>query len=112
MAQAAIFVAPSLYEPFGLAVLEAAARGCALALADIPSFRENWSDAALFFDPRDPGALAATLCRLSSDPGLTAVLGEAGRKRAALFTLDRQADAMVSAYGEALAARRSLHEAA
>ena len=38
MSRAAIFFSPALYEPFGLGVLEAAARGCALVLADIPSF--------------------------------------------------------------------------
>ena len=58
MRQAAIFVAPALYEPFGLGVLEARARGCALVLVHIPTFRELWDGAALFADPRDDEALA------------------------------------------------------
>ena len=50
-ARAAIYVSPAKYEPFGLSVLEAAMSGCALLLSDIPSFRENWLDAAMFFQP-------------------------------------------------------------
>ena len=48
MARTAVFVSPALYEPFGLAVLEAAQAGCALVLSDIPTFRELWDGAALF----------------------------------------------------------------
>ena len=43
-----IFVSVSRYEPFGLAVLEAAHAGCALVLSDIPTFRELWQGAASF----------------------------------------------------------------
>ncbi|PUE89089.1 hypothetical protein C7T87_25825, partial [Xanthomonas hortorum pv. hederae] len=58
---ASIFCAPSLYEPFGLGVLEAAQAGCALVLADIPTFRELWEGAALFVSPQDDAALAELL---------------------------------------------------
>ncbi len=51
--RASIFVAPARYEPFGLAILEAAAAGCALVLGDIPSLRENWDGAAVFVDPEE-----------------------------------------------------------
>jgi glycosyltransferase involved in cell wall biosynthesis len=50
-ARASIFVSTAKYEPFGLAVLEAAMSGCALLLGDIPSLRENWSGSALLFQP-------------------------------------------------------------
>jgi glycosyltransferase involved in cell wall biosynthesis len=62
-ARAAVFCAPALYEPFGLAPLEAAQAGCALVLGDIPSLREVWGDAALFADPRDDDELADALER-------------------------------------------------
>ena len=52
--RASVFAAPALYEPFGLAILEAAADRCALVLGDIPSLRELWDGAARFVDPRDP----------------------------------------------------------
>ncbi len=54
MRHASIFAHPALYEPFGLAVLEAARSRCCLVLSDIPSLRELWTGAALFLDPRDP----------------------------------------------------------
>ncbi len=54
MERASIFLHPALYEPFGLAVLEAASRHCCLVLSDIPALRELWSGAALFLDPRHP----------------------------------------------------------
>ncbi len=53
MTRASIFVHPSLYEPFGLSVLEAARAHCCLVLSDIPSLRELWDGAALFINPRD-----------------------------------------------------------
>lgn len=81
MDSAAIFTAPSLYEPFGLSVLEAAARGCALVLSDIETFRELWGDAALFVDPRDPRALEHALQELSRNDGLRTALQRAARIR-------------------------------
>src|SRR5690606_24947080 len=56
-----VFVHPAVYEPFGLAPLEAALEGCALVLGDIPSLREVWGDAATFVPPHDAGAIAAAV---------------------------------------------------
>src|SRR5690606_19010272 len=47
-ARAAVFVHPAVYEPFGLAPLEAALHGCPLVLGDIPSLREVWDNAAMY----------------------------------------------------------------
>ena len=58
-ARATVFVSLARYEPFGLAVLEAARAGCALVLSDIPTFRELWDGAAIFVDPRRGRAAAA-----------------------------------------------------
>jgi glycosyltransferase involved in cell wall biosynthesis len=82
---AAIFAAPARYEPFGLGILEAAASGCALALGDIPSLRENWDGAALFVSPDDPAAWRNGLCELIADAALRQRLGAAARDRAANF---------------------------
>jgi glycosyltransferase involved in cell wall biosynthesis len=68
MASTAVYAAPARYEPFGLAVLEAAQAGMALALADIPTFRELWEGAALFFHPEDAGGMTDVLSRLLSRP--------------------------------------------
>lgn len=102
MREAAVFVSPSLYEPFGLAVLEAARTGLPLVLSDIPTFRELWDGAALLVPPRDPEALAAAIDALAADPGERLRLGQAAQARSRRFTPAAQADRMLSLY-EALA---------
>jgi glycosyltransferase involved in cell wall biosynthesis len=98
MRQAAIFVSPSLYEPFGLAALEAARSASALVLADIPTYRELWEGAALFADPRDSEALAAQINRLAGDAELQRTLGVQAQHRSAKFALERQAAAVSDIY--------------
>jgi glycosyltransferase involved in cell wall biosynthesis len=88
-AQASVFVSVALYEPFGLAVLEAAQAGCALVLSAIPTFRELWDGAALFVDPDDTDALANTLHDLAASPERCATLGGFARGRAALYTVEK-----------------------
>ncbi len=92
------FVSASLYEPFGLAVAEAAARGLPLVLSAIPTFRELWDGAALFVPPGDAPALAAALDRLAEDPVLRRRLGRAARRRAARHAPEAQARAMLDLY--------------
>jgi glycosyltransferase involved in cell wall biosynthesis len=102
MSRAAIFASPSLYEPFGLAVLESAQRGAALVLSDIPTFRELWNGTALFAPPGDASALAAAIARLAGDEGERRRLAEAARKRAADFGRARQIEGVLRCYGVAL----------
>jgi glycosyltransferase involved in cell wall biosynthesis len=68
-ARSGIYAGTSRYEPFGLAPLEAALSRCALVLNDIPSFRELWGDAAVYFGPNDAADLADKLQQLGSDLG-------------------------------------------
>jgi glycosyltransferase involved in cell wall biosynthesis len=103
MRRAAIFAAPSRYEPFGLAVVEAARCGAALVLADIPTFRELWSDAAVFVPAEAPLAWARAFDSLAADPALRGTLAVRARQRAAEYTLDRQAESLHRIYGETLA---------
>ena len=93
-----IFVSPSLYEPFGLAVLEAAQAGCPLVLSDIATFRELWDGAAVFFAPGDDLALANQLQALAADPDRRTALGDAARTRAARYTAAAMADATLQLY--------------
>jgi glycogen synthase len=79
---AAVFAAPARYEPFGLAVLEAARDRCALVLGDIPSLRELWGPDALFVSPDDPEQLAAALRTLLDDLPSAAELGQRAQRRA------------------------------
>jgi glycosyltransferase involved in cell wall biosynthesis len=64
MADSAIFLSPARYDPFGLLPLQAALSGCALLLSDIPSYRELWQDAAVFFRSDDAADLRARWRRL------------------------------------------------
>ncbi|WP_192642991.1 glycosyltransferase family 4 protein [Bosea sp. OAE506] len=112
MERAAVFTSPSLYEPFGLAVLEAAQRGAALVLSDIPTFRELWRGAALFVPPGDPAALAAVITRLAGDEGERAHLAGAALRRAADFSPERQIEGVLRCYGAALGASVSTLAAA
>lgn len=89
--RASVFVHPAVYEPFGLAPLEAAVAGCALVLGDIPSLREVWGDAATYVPPRDAAALADAINALADDPRRLVRMAEAARSRAARYTARRMA---------------------
>lgn len=106
LARAAIFAHPARYEPFGLAVLEAALSGCALVLGDVASLRENWDGAAVFTPPGDDDALAARLAALARNEGLRAVLSARARARALALGPDRMAAAYLDLYRTLLLARR------
>lgn len=93
-----VFVSTALYEPVGLAVLEAAAAGCALILSDIPTFRELWSDVAIFVPPRDDKGFTRTISDLVGDDFERAVLGRAARERASLRTPEAMAAQMAFHY--------------
>lgn len=86
MSRATIYASPAWYEPFGLAVLEAALSGCALVLADIPSFREVWGDAAVFVDPAKPERWQNALNELSADFERCEVLGARARQHARRYS--------------------------
>ena len=81
-----------------LAVLEAAQRGSALVLSDIPTFRELWDNAAVFVPPRDPDAIAAAIRRLFAEPERRARLGQAARERAGRYGVDAMVDGMLRVY--------------
>jgi glycosyltransferase involved in cell wall biosynthesis len=101
-----VFVSAALYEPFGLAVLEAAAAGCPLVLADIPTFRELWDGVAVFVPPRDERGFTKAISALVGDDFERAVLGKAAADRAARFTPDAMAAQMASLYRGLLPAVR------
>mgnify|MGYP002783619273 CR=1 FL=1 len=101
--RAGVYAHPARYEPFGLAPLEAAVHGCALVLADLPSLREIWADAALFAPPGDPDALRAQLRRLLADDALRTDFGVRARARAAGFTAARMARGYHDRYAALLA---------
>lgn len=101
-----IFVSAALYEPFGLAVLEAASAGCPLILSDIPTFRELWDEVAMFVPPRDERGFTRAIANLVGDDFERAVMGRAARERAALYTPDAMAAQMAAIYRSLLPAVR------
>ncbi|HEX6908935.1 MAG TPA: glycosyltransferase family 4 protein [Longimicrobium sp.] len=99
MRRASLYVAPSRYEPFGLAPLEAALHGCALVLSDIGSFRELWDGCAEFFPSGDARALAQAIRRLSGDAQRRERLARAARTRALRrYTTARMAAEYIDLY--------------
>ncbi|HET91782.1 MAG TPA: glycosyltransferase family 1 protein [Chloroflexi bacterium] len=70
MSGALAFLFPSLYEGFGLPVLEAQACGCPVVTSDTSSLPEVAGDAALLVDPHDTAAITAALDRLTADSPL------------------------------------------
>jgi glycosyltransferase involved in cell wall biosynthesis len=98
MAESAIFAAPARYEPFGLAVLEAALSGCALVLSDIPSFRELWDGAATFVPPDDVAGWRRALQLLTNNPAMAVADAEKARARASRYTAGRMTERYLEAY--------------
>ncbi|HID89588.1 MAG TPA: glycosyltransferase family 1 protein, partial [Anaerolineae bacterium] len=97
---ATVFVFPSLYEGFGLPVLEAMACGAPVICSNVSSLPEVAGDAAVTFTPTDPGAIADALDRVLNDAGLCADLRDRGLRRARLFSWDQSARRTLALYRE------------
>jgi glycosyltransferase involved in cell wall biosynthesis len=96
------FAYPSLYEGFGLPVLEALACGVPTLTSDRSSLPEVAGDAALLTDPEDVEAIAAGLERVICDEALRGRLAERGPRQAARFSWERCAEVTAQAYQFAL----------
>jgi glycosyltransferase involved in cell wall biosynthesis len=101
-AAAVCLVFPSLYEGFGLPVLEAMARGVPVATSGRASLAEVADDAAVLFDPEDVDAIRTAIERLLADEAERRRLAEAGRRRSERFTWDRTAELTLESYERAL----------
>jgi glycosyltransferase involved in cell wall biosynthesis len=86
---------PSLYEGFGMPVLEAMAFGKPVLCSNVTSLPEVAGDAAFFFDPRKPIEIVEAMYKIGTDAALTAQLVDQGLQRAALFS---DTDAMARQY--------------
>ena len=105
LARRPIFVSAANFEPFGLAVLEAAAAGCPLVLSGIDTFRELWTGAALFTESEDEDGYLAAIARIRTDGTLRAHLGEAARLRSQRYTPEAMAAGTAAIYATLLASR-------
>jgi glycosyltransferase involved in cell wall biosynthesis len=97
---------PSVYEGFGLPVLEAMACGCAVVATDIPPFREVADGAALLVPPDDVGALTSAVRDVVISPERRRSMVERGLARAGQFSWDRCASETLDVYREAAAVAR------
>jgi glycogen(starch) synthase len=107
MQRSSIFVHPACYEPFGLAVLEAALAGCALVLADLPTLRELWEGAAVFVDASEATSLRSAVDDLIHHPLRRVRLARAARVRAARFSPSVMSAAYAKTYRELITGVRN-----
>jgi glycosyltransferase involved in cell wall biosynthesis len=95
---AAFFVFPSLYEGFGLPLLEAFKAGCAVASSNTSCFPEIGGDAVCYFDPMDEQNMLEAFKLLLDKPDQKAAYIEKGTERVKLFSLQKQIDATLALY--------------
>jgi glycosyltransferase involved in cell wall biosynthesis len=100
---ASVFAYPSLYEGFGLPVLEAMQCGAPVVTSNKSSLPEVVGDAALSVDPTDEDALRQAMTDVLLNSDLAAELRRRGVERAKTFTWRRTVEEAVAAYGEMLA---------
>lgn len=105
-AGARALVFPSLYEGFGLPILEAMACGTPVVCSNVSSMPEVANGAALLCDPENPVDIAEKTARCLTDESLRAELVRKGRLRARDFTWESSADVLMGAFRELAEARR------
>jgi glycosyltransferase involved in cell wall biosynthesis len=97
--RASIYAATSVYEPFGLAPLEAAFSRCAIVANDIPSFREIWGDSAVYFERNNASSLQHALGTLHVDRSMRMQYANLAYTRARQrYTADRMVEQYMSLY--------------
>ena len=100
MAGAEAFLFPSLYEGFGLPIVEAMACGTAVLTSDATATKEVAGDAAVLVDPAADASIAKGLVDLANDAALRARLSEAGLRHAACFSWDDAARRYLALFEE------------
>lgn len=98
-----LFVFPSLFEGFGIPVLEAMASATSVCASSASSIPEVLGDAGLLFDPESIPDMASAMRRLLNEPALAAELKQKGVQRASTFSWDKSAQGVLDLCHEASA---------
>ncbi len=104
--RSAFVVFPSLYEGFGIPILEAMALARAVLLSDLPVFREITEDRGIYFPPADSAAMAAAIATLWTDPAACDRLVDYGDERVTAFGFLALAGELEQLYGRFTAPAR------
>ena len=99
--RAAVFAFPSLFEGFGIPLLEAMAHGVPVVCSNAGAFPEVCGDAAIYFDPANVDSIAGALTRVISDSELRLDLVSKGRVRERQFSWARAAEETMAVYRQA-----------
>lgn len=96
--QAAVFIFPSLYEGFGLPVLEAFANECPVLVSRVGSLPEVAGDAALYFNPKDGSSIESSVNQIINNDNLRREIVAKGIARLKRFTWEKTAEATKGVY--------------
>jgi glycosyltransferase involved in cell wall biosynthesis len=103
-----MYLATSIYEPFGLAPLEAALCDCSILANDIPSLREVWGDAALYFN--DAATLSSLLDHLQASPEILLNARQRSRRRALQLSAQQMGAQYLALYSGLLSLNKHVGE--
>ncbi|MEL6983842.1 MAG: glycosyltransferase, partial [Actinomycetota bacterium] len=98
LAGAEVMAFPSLYEGFGLPVLEAMQAGVPVVSTRVGAIPEVAGRSAILVEPQDPSALAGALLSVVEDSGLRERLAESGREQAAGYSWETTVERLVETY--------------
>jgi glycosyltransferase involved in cell wall biosynthesis len=96
--EAIAFVFPSLYEGFGIPILESFACGCPVIVSNVSSLPEVAGDAAAYFDPYDTVSMNEMVLKVTYDEGLRKKLREKGFERLKMFSWGKTAEQTKEVY--------------
>lgn len=99
---AMLFIFPSLYEGFGIPILEAFVNNCPACIADASCFPEIGGDAVSYFNPTDEKSITDAVINIIEDPDYANSLRHKGLERSKLFTWSQAANKVMECYKEAI----------